>query len=112
MILGVAHGKCEFAPCTPVSGRGGFDQHHRWPKSWGGPADGPLVLLCPSHHRRQHSLLHAWANASAQGKDAPLKKVLRLFKPAEITLAQEAHDKWVSAGRPKIMGEPAPAAGD
>lgn len=103
---------CAFGPnCLSVHHRGGTDEHHRWPKSWGGPANGPLIRLCPSHHRRQHSLLHAWANASAAGKDAPAPTVLGLFEPPEIELAQYAHDKWVAAGRPPVTGEPAPAAG-
>lgn len=102
---------CAFAPCLSVSRRGGTDAHHKWPKSWGGPADGPLVELCPSHHRRQHSLLHAWADASAAGLEEPPHAVLALFKAAEVGLARYAHDKWVAAGRPAIAGEPARAAG-
>lgn len=103
---------CAFGPrCLTVDRRGGTDAHHRWPKSWGGPADGPLVELCPSHHRRQHSLLHAWADASAAGLEQPDVRVLRLFHIDEVNLAREAHDKWAAAGRPPISGEPARAAG-
>lgn len=103
---------CEFGRgCLLVERRGGTDEHHRWPKSWGGPADGPLIRLCPSHHRRQHSLLHAWAEATAAGQAQPGRHVLALFSKAEVDLAREAHDKWAAAGRPRITGEPAKAAG-
>jgi hypothetical protein len=104
--------RCEFGSrCISVDRRGGTDEHHRWPKSWGGPANGPLIRLCPSHHRRQHSLLHAWADATAAGQAQPSPQVLRLFSAPEIALAREAHDKWAAAGRPPIKGEPAKAAG-
>lgn len=103
---------CELGTrCLLVDRRGGTDEHHRWPKSWGGPANGPLIRLCPSHHRRQHSLLHAWADYTAAGHEQPPATVLSLFSAGEVALARQAHDLWDAAGRPPIKGEPAMAAG-
>lgn len=88
--------------------RGGVDQHHVWPLSWGGTAAGPLRLLCPNHHRRQHSLLAAFHFYDGQVPAA----IRRRFARDELSDATSAFEQWVAAGRPPIHGEPAPPAGE
>lgn len=88
---------------------GGLDEHHRWPKSLGGPEDPTdvqgLLILCPLHHRRQHALVRAMVEAGAT-----TIHTVRYFAPVEWQTAAYAVGQWLSAGRPRIAGWPCPAA--
>jgi hypothetical protein len=100
--------KCAFHTwsCSDhIAGSGGFDQHHRWPKSMGGPEHPPdLLILCPNHHRRQHALVRAMCE---RGTDAI--HTLHWFSPAEKAVASYAFASWLSIGSPHISWV-APAA--
>lgn len=88
---------------------GGLDDHHRWPKSLGGPSEPTdtegLLLLCPIHHRRQHALIRAMVESGATAI-----RPMRRFADVELTTAAYAVGQWVGAGRPRIAGWPTPAA--
>jgi len=94
---------------TSASGRGGFDEHHRWPESLGGPGDQPLLALCPLHHRRQHSLIRYMVECD-EASIQPAWDVLRHFAAGERDAAVYAVDQWRAAGSPTIPGWPCPAA--
>lgn len=94
--------------CTAhMTGAGGFDEHHAWPVSLGGPADTALLILCPNHHRRQHSLIRYLVETPT-----PDWGVLQHFTSDERSTAIHAVDQWRAAGSPPIAGWPAPAARD
>jgi hypothetical protein len=42
---------------TMIDGAGGFDRHHPIPKEMGGADRQVYLVLCPTHHRRQHALI-------------------------------------------------------
>ncbi len=102
---------CAFASngCTAfLSGRGGFDQHHKWPVSLGGPENPEdLLALCPSHHRRQHSLIRYLVQLAGA---AEAWAVVGHFTTIERDTARYAVAKWQAAGSPAIAGWPSPAA--
>jgi hypothetical protein len=102
---------CAFASrgCTAmVSGRGGFDAHHRWPISLGGPEHpDDLLACCPVHHRRQHSLLRYMIECDTT---PPSSTVLLHFTALERETADYAVTQWRAAGSPHIAGWPCPAA--
>lgn len=89
-----------------VSGHGGFDQHHRWPKSLGGPEHpGDLLVLCPNHHARQHALVRYLVETQV-----PQRQVTWHFTSDELATAQYAFEQWKLAGSPHIDGWSRPAA--
>jgi hypothetical protein len=47
-----------------VEDDGTLDSHHIFPVAYGGPEDGPQVMLCSSHHRK----LHTFSNRVYKGK--------------------------------------------
>lgn len=100
---------CAFAShgCSnSMGGHGGFDEHHRWPKSMGGPEHpGDLLALCPNHHARQHALVRYLVETAD-----PLYAVLRHFTAAELEVADYALARWREAGSPPIAGWSRPAA--
>lgn len=102
---------CAFAShgCTgSISGRGGFDGHHRWPVSLGGPEHpDDLLALCPNHHRRQHSLIRYLIQF---GDTSPSATVLAHFTTVERLTAIYAITQWRGAGSPPVAGWPCPAA--
>jgi len=85
------------------------EQHHIWPKSWGGPH--PLtpatwnivwVYLCGNCHGSVHELLrayHKWDDWN--GCPPPWSERLRYPRRVRA-LAKQGFDKWVEAGRPPI----------
>lgn len=93
--------------CTVMArGRGGFDIHHRWPLSMGGPENpSDRLILCPLHHRRAHALLRHLVETSP-----PSAAVLRHFTTVERDAATYALTHWQAAGSPPIAGWPCPAA--
>jgi len=95
--------------CTAsLSGRGGFDQHHRWPVSLGGPeSPDDLLILCPNHHHRQHALIR-YLVALAGAPEA--YTVTCHFVALELDTARYAVAQWRAAGGPAITGWPTPAA--
>lgn len=94
--------------CTAhMIGAGGLDEHHEYPLSLGGQPDGKLLLLCPNHHRRQHSLVRYLVE-----NEAPQWAVLRHFTEAERETAANAVAMWKQDGSPPVAGWPAPAARD
>lgn len=95
--------------CTgSLLAHGGFDAHHRWPKSMGGPENqSDELALCPNHHRRQHSLVRYLVELN----DTPADWiVLQHFTSGERETAAYAVSAWVAAGRPAISGWSSPAA--
>lgn len=88
-------------------GAGGLDEHHEYPLSLGGQDQGTKLLLCPNHHRRQHSLIRYLVETAA-----PLWAVLRHFTQLERETAAVAVSQWKANGSPPIAGWPAPAARD
>jgi hypothetical protein len=84
--------------CTShAGGAGGFDEHHRWPKTMGGPEHGSdLLILCSLHHRRQHALIRAYAEFGSG------VSMVKWFSPAEKTSARYAIERWTSIGRPRV----------
>lgn len=88
---------------------GGFDEHHEWPKSLGGSEDPNdvqhLLVLCPTHHRRQHALIRAMVESGTT-----LIKPVRYYSNIEMSAASYAVGQWVAAGKPRIGGWPCPAA--
>lgn len=85
-----------------MSGRGGFDEHHEYPKFLGGDDHaGALLRLCPNHHRRQHALIRYLVEAHENGRSADWQ-VLRRFTPAERTAATFAIDGWTASGAPAV----------
>lgn len=87
-------------------GCGGFDEHHKWPQFLGGPekTDDKLVL-CPTHHRRQHALIRAMI-----GNGTTAIHTLHYFAPIEWQTAIYAVTQWHSVGMPAILGWSCPAA--
>ena len=93
---------------TSLSGRGGFDQHHRWPVSLGGPENpNDLLILCPNHHHRQHALIRYLVEV---GIGPESYTVTCHFVTLELDAARYAVDHWKAAGSPAIAGWPTPAA--
>lgn len=92
-----------------VAGHGGFDEHHPIPVELGGDPKQPLLALCPTHHRRQHSLVRYLVESLEAGL-APAWPVMRSFTVAERDLASAAVKHWDGAGRPAIGGWSCPAA--
>jgi hypothetical protein len=91
-----------------MSGHGGFDEHHELPLSLGGQDNqSTMLVLCPNHHRRQHSLVRYLVEHD-QGVLDPL--VLRHFSAVELATARFAYGGWVAAGRPPVPNWPCPAA--
>jgi hypothetical protein len=89
-----------------LSGHGGFDQHHRWPVSLGGPENpDDLLILCPNHHHRQHALIRYLV-------EYPVTEttVTSHFVSVELETARYAVAQWRAAGSPAIAGWPTPAA--
>lgn len=96
--------------CTAsMLGHGGFQIHHEWPVSMGGPADSDELPLCPLHHVRQHSLIRYLVECDQAGTVADWD-VLEHFTAVEREAAYFAVDNWANAGRPAIAGWPCPAA--
>lgn len=92
--------------CSPHSaGAGGFDQHHEHPLSMGGDPSKLALVLCPTHHRRQHSLIRAMV----QSNSTEIRTV-KWFSPEERKSAKTAYLGWVELGKPKIEGWSSPAA--
>ena len=99
--------RCAFnsRQCTDmVQGAGGFQEHHPWPKSMGGAEKQEMLVLCPNHHVRQHSLIRAMVEGTAT------HEVTRRFRPREIVSARAAVRLWEYAGKPAVEGWPTPAA--
>lgn len=92
-----------------ASGHGGFDEHHAWPISLGGAEQGPLLVLCPLHHRRQHALLRYLVEQD-EADAVPDWTVVEHFTHDERQTASAALAQWRNAGRPKVDGWPCPAA--
>lgn len=94
--------------CTShMIGAGGFDEHHEFPISLGGAADQTTMLvLCPNHHRRQHSLIRYLVERAGVEEFA----VMRRFAKDEQVAARMAYSSWLTAGSPAIGGWPCPAA--
>lgn len=89
-----------------MAGHGGFEQHHRWPMSMGGPEKpDDLLVLCPNHHHRQHSIIR-YLIESVTAK----LSVTRHFTLVELDTARHAVSEWKAAGSPTISGWPTPAA--
>jgi hypothetical protein len=91
---------------------GGGDEHHEFPKSLGGSdedgTDGQhLLTLCPTHHRRQHSLIRAYVELLERGQGLnglTEYRFARYFTGAERSAALYAVTQWDAAGRPTIEG--------
>jgi hypothetical protein len=76
---------------------GGFDQHHAWPVSMGGPeTPEDLLVLCATHHRRQHALIRTYIEYG------PSVRTVKWFSKLERDTARYAYDRWVGVGRPKV----------
>lgn len=76
---------------------GGFDEHHRWPKTMGGPENqDDMLTLCPTHHRRQHALIRAMVE-----HDSMDLKFTKWFSFAELNVARYAFTKWNGLGSRK-----------
>lgn len=92
-----------------IGGAGGFDIHHQWPRSMGGPAEETdaqhLLYLCPMHHRRQHALIRAMVESGTTDV-----KTVRYFAAVERQSATYAVTCWLKAGKPPIRGWECPAA--
>lgn len=92
-----------------ISGAGGFDIHHQWPKSMGGSDETSdtqhLLYLCPMHHRRQHALIRAMVESGTTDV-----RTVRTFAAVERISATYAVMCWVKAGKPPIRGWETPAA--
>ena len=93
-----------------LSGHGGFDAHHRWPKEMGGAEhQSDMLTLCPNHHRRQHSLIRYLVECTIAGVNTH-PAVTRKFAPLEWESALYALTAWTAAGQPTIAAWSAPAA--
>jgi len=91
-----------------MSGHGGYDEHHKWPVSLGGPeTTADLLALCPSHHRRQHALIRYLVELDGAAESAA---VMTHFARIERDAAHYAVAQWTAAGKPPIGGWPCPAA--
>jgi hypothetical protein len=93
---------------THTRGCGGFDVHHEWPEFMGGPsrpAEGKLLVLCPTHHRRQHALIRAMVEAGTTAIHTS-----HHFAPVEWRAAIYAITQWHAADMPAIKGWSSPAA--
>jgi hypothetical protein len=102
--------RCAFGSrCTlAMTGHGGFDEHHEHPLSLGGvEGQSTMLVLCPQHHRRQHSLIRYLVECDTDERN-PL--VLRHFTRPERAAAEVAYMGWVSVGRPHVTSWPCPAA--
>lgn len=98
--------RCAFdAPlCRVMLGAGGFDEHHPWPLSMGGPQVQQFLILCPNHHRRQHAAIRALVESDGVWPGGSPR-----YRKAERAAATAAYEVWVMTGRPKIAGWPTPA---
>jgi hypothetical protein len=77
-------------------GHGGFDEHHEWPKHLGGyPNQETMLILCPNHHRRQHSLVRYLIEFHEAGTE-PAWSVEQHFVKAERDAARYAVSRWVA----------------
>lgn len=84
---------------------GGFHEHHRHPRSMGGPENpDDLLILCPLHHGRAHALARAYV------QHGPGVRTVRWFSPAERATARYAVTMWRENGAPRISGWSTPAA--
>lgn len=103
--------------CVPVLGAGGFDQHHPIPTEFlevmGITLVQILLLLCPTHHRRQHALIRYLYNSHLLGTDRAEWTVLQHFNSIERQYAYEAI-AWLAeqngGSMPPVRNWPAPAA--
>ena len=93
--------KCDFETwvCSNHSAlAGGFDEHHRRPKSMGGPENpDDKLILCPTHHRRQHALVRAYV------EHGPNVQTVKWYSPAEKAVARFAYQRWSDIGRPHVQ---------
>lgn len=102
-IVAARAGLCLFGTrCgMQLDGRGGLDGHHADPVFLGGDPRQPLSLLCPNHHRRQHSLLRRLIEDVNAGLVTPMG-VRRRFAAAELLVADHAVAAWVGRGAPPV----------
>jgi hypothetical protein len=89
---------------------GGFDEHHPWPLSAGGAKVQDKLILCPNHHRRQHSLFRYLVEQDEAGTEPDYYSVLIHFTASERGQAEASLSYWIAAGRPDINGWPCIAA--
>lgn len=89
---------------------GGFDEHHPWPISMGGATAQKMLILCPNHHRRQHSLVRYLVECEQADCVPDYRGVLIHFRPAERDAATAALTDWMKADQPNIDGWPCLAA--
>lgn len=89
---------------------GGFDEHHAWPLSAGGPANQPKLILCPNHHRRQHAMFRYLVECDEAGVRPDYWGILIHATPAERDTVKMSLTDWIGAGRPAINGWPCLAA--
>lgn len=76
---------------------GGFDEHHAWPKAMGGPENpDDLLILCATHHRRQHALIRAYAQWGTG------VQMVKWFSKQERDTAKWAVEMWRSIGSPHV----------
>lgn len=89
---------CEFGiRCGQLAvGAGGFDRHHMVPKFLGGLESGTLLVLCPTHHRRQHSIIRYMI----ENETALDLNVLHRFSSKELNAARAGLKGWIALGRP------------
>lgn len=72
-----------------------------------GSPSGTELVLCPTHHRRQHSLVRYLVETDTGIRSGA---VVRHFTSIERTTAEFAYQGWVAAGRPAVGGWSSPAA--
>ncbi len=111
MSASVDAGSCMFDShsCSSMMlGHGGLVGHHEVPKSMGGAEDGKLLLLCPNHHYRQHSLIRYIAEQMVAGHKLATVAFWHFTVP-ERNAAMIAYLAWDAAGRPEVFW-PTPAA--
>jgi hypothetical protein len=71
----------------------GFEEHHVFPKGWGGPENGKTVVLCSTGHSNVHYLLEEYQDAG----QTPSWEVRRSFGPGERAIAAQGWDAYRKA---------------
>jgi hypothetical protein len=84
---------------TMIDGAGGFDRHHPIPKEMGGADRQVYLVLCPTHHRRQHALIRLHCELDSY----ELPRLHRWHAPEERRAARAAYRWWVEHGRPRVQ---------
>lgn len=67
-----------------------YQQHHVFPKGWGGAETGLQVTICPTGHVNVHELLDEYRAANG----VPIWTIRRSYGPGERALATQGWDLY------------------